>query len=75
MQNLQNRLEEINHQCTTLKSAKANNKIFTYDHLRRLSIRRFIQLLLDGRGKMDASNEIAQTIWNKGDYMARCIRK
>ncbi|PKK56499.1 hypothetical protein RhiirC2_799876 [Rhizophagus irregularis] len=32
-------------------------------------------LLLDGRGKMDASNQIAQTLWSKGDYIARCIRK
>ena len=24
---------------------------------------------------MDASNNIAQIIWNKGDYIARCIRK
>jgi len=24
---------------------------------------------------MNASNQIAQTVWNKGDYMARCIRK
>ncbi|PKC55525.1 hypothetical protein RhiirA1_475451 [Rhizophagus irregularis] len=32
-------------------------------------------LLLDGQGKMDASNQIAQTVWSKGDYIARCIRK
>ena len=24
---------------------------------------------------MNASDNIAQTMWNKGDYMARCIRK
>ena len=24
---------------------------------------------------MDASNQIAQTVWNKGDYIARCVRK
>ena len=24
---------------------------------------------------MDASNQIAQSVWNKNDYMARCIRK
>ena len=24
---------------------------------------------------MNASNQIAQTVWNKGDYIARCIRK
>ena len=47
-QNLQNHLKEINHQYITLKSAKTNNKIFIYNHLRHLSIRRFIQLLLDG---------------------------
>ena len=73
--NLQIRLEEINQKCSITKSAKTNKNIFTYDYLRCLSIRRYIQLLLDGRGKMDASNQIAQTMWNKGDYIARCIRK
>jgi len=24
---------------------------------------------------MDVSNHIAQAMWNKGDYMVRCIRK
>src|SRR3989440_2823372 len=52
-----------------------NKNVFTYDYLRHLSIRRYIQLLLDGCGKMDASNQIAQAVWNKGDYTARCIRK
>ena len=58
-----------------MKSAKTNKNVYTYDHLRYLSIRRYMQLLLDGCGKMDASNQIAQTMWNKGDYVARCIRK
>ena len=52
-----------------------NKNVFTYDYLRHLNIRRYIQLLLDGWGKMDASNQIAQTVWNKGDYIARCIQK
>src|SRR5438045_2539758 len=73
--NLHIRLEEINQQCLISKSAKKNEKLFTYDYLRCLSIRRFIQLLLDGQGKMNASDNIAQTMWNKGDYMVRCIRK
>ncbi|PKY46319.1 hypothetical protein RhiirA4_320161 [Rhizophagus irregularis] len=73
--NLHKRLEEINQQCLITKSVKKNKELFTYDHLRRLSIRRFIQLLLDGQGKMDASNNIAQAVWNKGTYMATCIRK
>ncbi|CAB4396107.1 unnamed protein product [Rhizophagus irregularis] len=70
---LEIRLKEINQQCSITKSAKTNKNIFTYDYLRRLSIRRYIQLLLDGLGKMDASNQIAQTMWNKGDYIAKCI--
>ncbi|PKY61908.1 hypothetical protein RhiirA4_487542 [Rhizophagus irregularis] len=57
------------------KSAKTNKNVFTYDYLRRLSIHRYIQLLLDGRSKMDASNQIAQTMWDKCDYITRCIRK
>jgi hypothetical protein len=73
--NLQIRLKEINQQCSIMKSAKTNKNVFTYNYLRRLSIRRYIQLLLDGRDKMDASNQIAQTMWDKGDYIARCIRK
>ena len=32
-------------------------------------------MLIEGKGKMDASNQIAQSVWNKNDYMARCIRK
>ena len=71
--NLQIRLDEINQQCTVTKNVKMNKNVFTYDYLRHLSIRRYIQLLLDGWGKMDASNQIAQTVWNKGDYIARCI--
>jgi hypothetical protein len=73
--NLHTRLKEIDQQCIISKSAKSNEKILTYDYLRCLSIRRFIQLLLDGQGKMNASDNIAQIIWNKGNYMARCIRK
>ncbi|CAG8697183.1 2368_t:CDS:2, partial [Acaulospora morrowiae] len=69
------RLEELNQQCSIGKSMKENNKIFTYDYLRLLSIRQFIQLLLDGQSKMNISRQIAQTIWCKGDYMAMCIRK
>ncbi|GES98821.1 hypothetical protein PHYBLDRAFT_144584 [Rhizophagus clarus] len=67
--NLHKRLEEINQQCLITKSVKKNKELFTYDHLRRLSIRRFIQLLLDGQGKMDASNNIAQAVWNKGELL------
>ena len=73
--NLQKRLNEINQQCSITKSAKMNKNIYTYDYLRYLSIRKYMQLLLDGWGKMDASDQIAQTIWNKGGYIARCIRK
>ena len=73
--NLQIRLDEINQQCTVTKNVKMNKNVFTYDYLRHLSIRRYIQLLLDSWGKMDASNQIAQTVWNKGDYIARCIQK
>ena len=71
--NLQKRLNEINQQCSITKSAKMNKNIYTYDYLRYLSIRKYMQLLLDGWGKMDASDQIAQTIWNKGGYIARCI--
>src|SRR5271156_3799986 len=64
--NLHIRLEEISQQCSLTKSVKKNKELFTYDYLRCLSIQRFIQLLLNGQGKMDASNNIAQTVWNKG---------
>ncbi|RGB32085.1 hypothetical protein C1646_763372 [Rhizophagus diaphanus] len=73
--NLQIRLDEINQQCTVMKNVKMNKNVFTYDYLRYLSMHRYIQLLLDGWGKMDASNQIAQTVWSKGDYIARCIQK
>ena len=48
-----------------------NKNVFIYDYLCHLSICRYIQLLLDGLGKMNASNQITQTIWSKGDYIAR----
>jgi hypothetical protein len=75
MTDLRMRLEELNQQCSVGKSLKDNSDTFTYEYIRLLSIRRFIQQLLDGQGKMVASNQIAQIMWNKGDYMARCIRK
>ena len=73
--NLQVRLNEIDQQYSITKSAKTNKNVYTYDYLCYLSIRRYIQLLLNGQGKMDASNQIARTKRNKGDYIARCIRK
>ncbi len=60
--NLHIRLEKINQQYLLLKSAKENEKLYTYDYLCRLNIHKFIQLLLDGQEKMEASNNIAQTI-------------
>ncbi len=60
--NLQIRLDEINQQCIITKNVKMNKNVFTYDYLCYLSICRYIQLLLDGLGKMNASNQIAQTI-------------
>ncbi|KAF0512019.1 hypothetical protein F8M41_018078 [Gigaspora margarita] len=65
-------LEDINKLCQIKKSLKGNTS--TYDYLRLLSISRYFQLLLDGQGKMNASIQIARTLWNKGDYMSRCIR-
>ncbi|PKY48739.1 hypothetical protein RhiirA4_464410 [Rhizophagus irregularis] len=51
--NLHIRLKEINQQCIISKSAKNNEKIFIYNYLQCLiSIHRFIQLLLDGEGKL-----------------------
>ena len=72
IQSLQVRLEKVNRQCSFTKSSKLNMP--TYDYLRLVSISKFIELLLDGKGKMDASRQIAETVWNKGDYMSRCIR-
>ena len=69
------RLEEINKLCSIGKSTKDNRNTFTYDYIRLLSVRMYIQKLLDGQGKMAASNQIAQSMWNKGIYMAQCIRK
>src|SRR5205823_10432525 len=69
------RLEELNQQCSIGKSAKVKDKTFIYDYLHLLSIRQFLQLLLNGENKMNASRQIAQTIWHKGDYMAVCIRR
>ncbi|KAF0490781.1 zinc finger protein [Gigaspora margarita] len=55
-ENLHIRLEELNQRCSIGKSVKENSKIFTYDYLHFLSVRRFIQLLLEGRGNIDASD-------------------
>ena len=68
-------LEKLNQLCSIGKSKKENYNIFTYDYVRLLSVRQFIQKLLNGEGKIAASNQISQDMWNKGNYMARCIRK
>src|SRR6266498_4132184 len=68
-------LEKLNQLCSIGKSKKENHNIFTYDYVRLLSVHYFIQQLIDRQEKMTASNQIAQVMWNKGDYMARCIRK
>ncbi|CAG8802706.1 7422_t:CDS:2, partial [Cetraspora pellucida] len=64
-------LDEINHQCSITKSLNTP----TYDYLHLLSISRYIELLLNGKGKIDASTCIAKIIWNKRSYLARHIRK
>ncbi|CAG8686393.1 13851_t:CDS:2, partial [Cetraspora pellucida] len=69
---LQTHFEEVNRHCSFTKSSKLN--IPTYDYLRLISVSKFIKLLLDGKGKMDASRQVAESVWNKGDYISRCIR-
>ena len=44
------------------KKCKIDKNIFTYNYLYHLSIRRYIQLLLDSLSKMNVSNQIAQTV-------------
>ena len=39
-----------------------NKNVFIYDYLCYLSICRYIQLILDGLGKINVSNQIVQTI-------------
>jgi len=73
--NLHKCLEKLNQLCSIGKSRKENYNIFTYDYVRLLSVRQFIQKLLNEEGKMIASSQISQDMWNKEDYMARCIRK
>ncbi|CAG8713955.1 3898_t:CDS:1, partial [Acaulospora morrowiae] len=46
-------LEEVSRQYTITKSSKAS--VPTYDYLCLLSISKFIQLLLNGKGKMNVS--------------------
>ncbi|KAF0543755.1 hypothetical protein F8M41_003431 [Gigaspora margarita] len=54
------RLDNINKECQIKKSSKSS--ISTYDHLRLLSISKYIQLLLNRQGKMNASIQIAKTL-------------
>ena len=56
------RLEEINKLYSIGKSTKDNRNTFTYDYIHLLSVRMYIQKLLDGQGKMAASNQIAQSM-------------
>ncbi|RIB16810.1 hypothetical protein C2G38_2315544 [Gigaspora rosea] len=65
-------LDNFNKECQIKKSSKSSISI--YDYLCLLSISKYIQLLLNGQGKMNASIQITKTLWNKGDYMSRCIR-
>ncbi len=68
-------LEKLNQLCSIGKSKKENYNIFTYDYIRLLSVCQYTQKLLDREGKMMTSSQIAQVMWNKGDYMAQCIKK
>ena len=55
-------LEKLNQLCLIGKFKKENHNIFTYDYVRLLSVRHFIQQLIDGQGKMTVSNQIAQVM-------------
>lgn len=71
---IKQRINELNIICNVTKSAISNAKVFTYDYVRLLSTRKYLQHLLDGKKKMNSSLQIAQEMWNKGAYMSRCIR-
>ncbi|CAG8476252.1 9613_t:CDS:2 [Diversispora eburnea] len=63
--NLQMCLKEINQQCLVSKSVKTNNNVFTYNYLCCLCIYNYYWM---DEVKMDTSNQIAQTMWNKGKH-------
>ncbi|CAG8742302.1 301_t:CDS:2, partial [Rhizophagus irregularis] len=75
--NLHIRLKEINQQCIISKSAKDNEKIFTYNYLRCLSIRRFIQLLLDGEGELlvyrQGKHTKLESLVDDEDFKEECL--
>ena len=68
---LQACLEDLNNRCKILKSNKSYD---TYEYIQLLSLHQYYQLCLNGMGKMNASLQIAENFWRKGDYMSRCIR-
>ncbi len=55
-------LEKLNQLYSIGKSKKENHNIFTYNYIYLLSIRQYIQKLLNREGKMIASSKIAQVM-------------
>ena len=48
---IKQRINELNIICNITKSAISNAKVFTYDYVRLLSTRKYLQHLLDGKKK------------------------
>ena len=67
------------------EEGKRNKTTSSYQHVQYIAVARYLQLLLEGNGKMEASDEVARMLFaekfskgkhksTKGSYMSRCIR-
>lgn len=66
------KLEEI---CMVQRNSKKNNyTVENFEYLRHLGVLRYFQLLLDGGKKVESSESVARMIFDKGDYVATCLR-
>ena len=57
------------------KSEQSNEGVLAYEHLRLSTLHQYFIALQGGRGKMETSLELAESVWGKGPYMATCIRQ
>ena len=72
------KVEAVAAQSSNAKLEQRNKKITKWEYTQYLSVLRYFQFRLEnGKGKMDAAEEVAKVIFNKrghSSYKAQCIR-
>jgi len=66
---------QLNSDCDIGKAISDNVSITPFELDRRKAVRIYLNALKQGRGKMESSLSVAKMLFNKGPYMATCIRE